>query len=231
MEVKLISYTQPSEELAGENIKDVQELIAFCARVSNPKNQYNSETSERLIKYLLRSKHFSPFELCNICISITTTRAMGRAILRHKSVSGFQEFSQRYANVAELGDMFILQEARLQDYKNRQNSFETDDEELKAEWLKKQNEIIEKTKEVYSWALEKGIAKEQARAILPEGLTKTKIYMNATVRTWIHYIELRSGHGTQKEHMEIARACAEAISKIFPMIKDFCHYDKESKIE
>jgi thymidylate synthase (FAD) len=215
MKVKLVSYSQPTEEFKNEGIDDVQELIAYCARVSNPANQYNTETSEKLIRYLVRHQHWSPLEMASACIEIETTRDIARQILRHRSFS-FQEFSQRYADPTQDLD-FVLREARLQDNKNRQNSIETSDVELKAWWDAQQKFIIENVRRIYSEAVGKGIAKEQARAILPEGNTVSRLYMNGTLRSWIHFIELRSGNGTQLEHQEIAKACASVISKIYPM--------------
>ena len=217
MSVRLISYSKPPEELyVGNNI---QELIAYTARVSNPSNQDNTETSEKLLRYLIREKHWSPFEMVSACLEVTTTRDIARQLLRHRSFS-FQEFSQRYADPTQ--DLnFVKREARLQDTKNRQNSVETDDVRIKETWHHKQLTIIEQVQKAYRWAIENGIAKEQARAVLPEGNIESRLYMNGTLRSWVHYIELRSGHGTQKEHMEIARACAEAIEPIFPMIKEF----------
>ena len=219
MKVKLVSYSQPSEDMINEGLEDVQDLIAFCARVSNPSNQFNTETSEKLIKYLIKHKHWSPLEMASACMEIETTRDIARQILRHRSFS-FQEFSQRYADPTK--DLsFVTRDARLQDTVNRQNSIETDDEYIKDEWENRQLSIIMKVQEVYEWAINNGIAKEQARAVLPEGLTVSRMYMNGTLRSWIHFIEIRSGNGTQKEHMEVARACAEAIAEIFPMTKDF----------
>ena len=213
--VKLISYSQASEDFEDLGLTDCQELIAFCARVSNPSNQLNSDTSEKLIKYLINNSHWSPLEMVNVCLEIDTTRDIARQILRHRSFS-FQEFSQRYANPTT--DMeFITREARLQDNKNRQNSIETNDSDLQKEWNDKQQKVIDSALEAYQWAIDKGIAKEQARVVLPEGNTKSRLYMNGTLRSWIHYIQLRAGHGTQKEHIEIAQACALVISKIFPM--------------
>jgi len=213
--VKLISYSQASEDFEDLGLTDCQELIAFCARVSNPSNQLNSDTSEKLIKYLINNSHWSPLEMVNVCLEIDTTRDIARQILRHRSFS-FQEFSQRYANPTE--DMeFITREARLQDNKNRQNSIETNDSDLQKEWNDQQQKVIDSALEAYQWAIDKGIAKEQARVVLPEGNTKSRLYMNGTLRSWIHYIQLRAGHGTQKEHIEIAQACALVISKIFPM--------------
>ena len=218
MKVKLISYSTPTKEFIDDGIDNAQELVAFCARVSNPSNQLNTETSEKLIKYLIKNAHWSPLEMVSACLEIETTRDIARQILRHRSFS-FQEFSQRYANpVKDLE--FVTREARLQDLKNRKNSIETDDKEITDMEIKKQEDLIEKAKETYNWAIENGIAKEQARAVLPEGNTVSRMYMNGTLRSWIHYIELRSGNGTQKEHMDIAIACAEVIAKIFPMSKN-----------
>ena len=213
--VKLVSYSQASNEFEDLGLTDVQELIAFCARVSNPSNQLNSETSEKLINYLIKNYHWSPLEMVNVCLEIETTRDIARQILRHRSFS-FQEFSQRYANPTEDLD-FVIREARLQDNKNRQNSIENQNSELENEWSKKQKKVIENAIKTYEWAIENGIAKEQARVVLPEGNTVSRLYMNGTLRSWIHYIDLRASHGTQKEHMEIAEACALVISKIFPM--------------
>ena len=218
MKVKLVSYSTPTEEFLNEGIDNAQELVAFCARVSNPSNQLNTETSEKLIKYLIKNAHWSPLEMVSACLEIETTRDIARQILRHRSFS-FQEFSQRYANpVKDLE--FVTREARLQDLKNRQNSIENDDEEISNMWIEKQEHLIKEARDTYNWAIENGIAKEQARAVLPEGNTVSRMYMNGTLRSWIHYIELRSGNGTQKEHMEIAVACAEVITKIFPMSKN-----------
>ena len=217
MKVKLISYSQPVEDL--DDLKDIQEVVAYCARVSNPDNQINSETSEKLLKYLIREKHWSPFEMVSVCMEIETTRDIARQILRHRSFS-FQEFSQRYANPTDtLG--WREREARLQDFKNRQNSVETDDNTLQQKWLSQQDLVKLQAIKAYSWAIEMGIAKEQARAVLPEGLMQSRIYMNGTLRSWIHYIDLRSSNGTQKEHREIARACADEIVKIFPMAESY----------
>ena len=223
MKAKLISVSKPSREMYDEGIGDAQELIAFCARVSNPSNQFNLETSEKLIRYLVKHKHWSPLEMVSACLEITTTRDIARQILRHRSFS-FQEFSQRYADPTK--DLsFTLREARLQDPKNRQNSIELDKtlgaSILMDEWKEKQLEVIAKTKEVYEWAVSKGIAKEQARAVLPEGLTVSRLYMNGTLRSWVHFIELRSSNGTQKEHMEVARECAAVITEAFPMATEF----------
>jgi thymidylate synthase (FAD) len=219
MKVKLISYSKPSEEMMEDGLGNVQDLIAFCARVSNPANQYNTETAEKLIKYLIKHAHWSPLEMASVCMEIETTRDIARQILRHRSFS-FQEFSQRYADPTKDLD-FVIREARLQDTVNRQNSIETDDVALQAWWDAKQKFLIEYVNQTYAEAMEKGIAKEQARAILPEGLTVSRLYMNGTLRSWIHFIEIRSGNGTQKEHMEVARECACAIAAIFPMVSDF----------
>ena len=219
MKVKLISYSKPTKEVNNEGIEDAQELVAFCARVSNPSNQLNTETSEKLISYLIKNAHWSPLEMVSACLEIETTRDIARQMLRHRSFS-FQEFSQRYANpVKDLE--FVTREARLQDPKNRQNSIETDNSEIVNEWNSKQNEVIEIATKAYNWAIESGIAKEQARSVLPEGNTVSRLYMNGTLRSWIHFIELRSANGTQKECTEVAIACAEAISKIFPMAEEF----------
>jgi thymidylate synthase (FAD) len=213
MKVELLSYTQPAQHFA----ENLTELIAFCARVSNPSNQANHETSDKLIRYLIKHQHWSPLEMVNICLEIETTRDIARQILRHRSFS-FQEFSQRYA-VADLG--FEFKEARLQDEKNRQNSIEVDDAKLQMNWETQQDYVIAAAQKTYRWALEHGIAKEQARAVLPEGITVSRLYMNGTLRSWVHYIQLRSGVETQKEHREIALACVDAIEPIFPMIKEF----------
>ena len=219
MNVKLISSSKASREMADEGIYDVQELIAFCARVSNPANQFNTDTSEKLIRYLIKHKHWSPLEMVSACLEIETTRDIARQILRHRSFS-FQEFSQRYADPTKDLD-FVLREARLQDTKNRQNSVVTDDVGLQAWWDAKQKFIIETVKSTYAEAIEKGIAKEQARAILPEGNTVSRLYMNGTLRSWIHFIELRSANGTQLEHQEVAKACAQVIAEIFSMASEF----------
>ena len=214
MKVRLISYSQPAE--GEEDVgKDVQDLIAYSSRVSNPTNQANHETSERLLNYLAKHKHWSPFEMASACLEITTTRDIARQILRHRSFS-FQEFSQRYAEQAEFSN---FRDARMQDHKNRQNSIETNDGDLKFEWLKQQSEVALVVRNAYAWALENGIAKEQARAVLPEGITESKMYMNGTLRSWMHYIELRSGVETQKEHREIAIECGKVLQKIFPLMK------------
>ena len=217
--VKLISYSAPTEEFEEEGIENVQDLIAFCARVSNPNSQINNETSTKLIKYLIKHQHWSPLEMVNAVLEINTTRDIAHQIVRHRSFS-FQEFSQRYADVREIGDMFILREARLQDIKNRQNSIDLDNEYLKDRWEEEQLKVIMQAKKAYNWAIDNGIAKEQARVVLPEGNTKTRLYMNGTLRSWVHYIDLRSAHGTQKEHMMIAQACAQVINQIFPLMNE-----------
>jgi thymidylate synthase (FAD) len=223
MKVKLISSSKASREMADEGIYDVQELIGFCARVSNPSNQFNTETSEKLIRYLIKHQHWSPLEMVSACLEIETTRDIARQILRHRSFS-FQEFSQRYADPTKDLD-FVVREARLQDTKNRQNSIETNDAELTAWWDAKQKFIIDTVKQTYSEAIAKGIAKEQARAILPEGNTVSRLYMNGTLRSWIHFIELRSANGTQLEHQLVAKACAQVIAEIFPMASEFVKTD------
>ena len=217
MNVKLISYTQ------GTDGKNLLEQVAFAARVSNPANQNNNETSEKLVRYLIKNQHWSPLEMVSICLEIDTTRDIARQILRHRSFS-FQEFSQRYADASQLG--FELKECRLQDTKNRQNSIELDTQNeddgfLIHEWLRRQQDVLALAKENYQWAIEAGIAKEQARAVLPEGMTGSRLYMNGTLRSWVHYIQLRSANGTQKEHQDVALACADAIEPIFPMIKEY----------
>jgi thymidylate synthase (FAD) len=215
MNVRLLSYSQPTQEFADLGIADAQELIAYCARVSNPSNQLNTDTSEKLIRYLVKHQHWSPLEMVSACIEITTTRDIARQILRHRSFS-FQEFSQRYADPTK--DLsFVLREARLQDSTNRQNSIATDDQLLQNEWERAQKRVIYAAQREYEWAIANGIAKEQARAVLPEGLIESRLYMNGTLRSWIHFIELRSANGTQKEHQEVAVACAKVIAEIFPM--------------
>ena len=218
MDVKLVSYSQPTVEFRNLGLTDAQELIAYCARVSNPSNQLNSETSEKLIRYLVRHAHWSPLEMVSACVEITTTRDIARQILRHRSFS-FQEFSQRYADPTR--DLkFVTREARLQDPKNRQNSVEVEDQLLQNEWFRAQQRVIYAAQREYEWAIANGIAKEQARAVLPEGLIESRLYMNGTLRSWIHFIELRSANGTQKEHQLIARSCAEVIATVFPMAED-----------
>lgn len=217
MNVKLISYSQPFGD--NKELKTVQDLIAFCARVSNPSNQTNTETSDKLIRYLIKHKHWSPLETASACLEIETTRDIARQILRHRSFS-FQEFSQRYADPTK--DLsFVLREARLQDAKNRQNSIETNNLALQAFWQTQQQNVINAAKNAYEWAIENGIAKEQARAVLPEGLTVSRMYVNGTLRSWVHFIELRSESGTQKEHRQIAVECAKVIAKVFPMAEEF----------
>ena len=208
MKAKLMGYTQvmPGTFIGMDNLQD---FVAYCARVSNPTNQMNSETTEKLIKYLIRHKHWSPLEMVSATMEIETTRDIARQLLRHRSFS-FQEFSQRYADPADMGaDYFETSEARLQDTRNRQNSIETNDEELQNIWNVKQRAVMQEAEEAYDWAIENGIAKEQARKVLPEGLTLSRLYVNGTLRSWVHYIELRSANGTQKEHMELAQACGQ----------------------
>lgn len=219
MKVKLVSWSTPSEEMVADGVENVQDLIAFCARVSNPSNQNNKATSEKLINYLVKHKHWSPLEMTSACLEIETTRDIARQILRHRSFS-FQEFSQRYADPTK--DMeFVTREARLQDPKNRQNSVIVNDELIHALWEEYQQKVIESAQTAYNWAITRGIAKEQARAVLPEGLTMSRMYMNGTLRSWIHYIELRSANGTQQEHMDVAKACASVIADIFPLSESF----------
>ena len=218
MNVRMISYSKPSREMYDEGLLDVQELVAFCARVSNPSNQFNTDTSEKLIKYLIKHQHWSPLEMVSACLEIETTRDIARQILRHRSFS-FQEFSQRYADPTK--DLsFVLREARLQDTKNRQNSVENTNLALAAWWEERQKRVIKEAEEAYAWAIQNGIAKEQARAVLPEGLTVSRLYMNGTLRSWIHFIELRSANGTQKEHQEVARQCAKVIAEVFPLANE-----------
>lgn len=222
MKIKLVSYSQPTEEFKNQGIEDAQDLVAYCARVSNPSNQFNTETSEKLIKYLIKHSHWSPLEMVSACLEIETTRDIARQILRHRSFS-FQEFSQRYADPTD--DLsFVIREARKQDPKNRQNSIDLEatigDAMIQEEWQYRQKELINLARETYKWAVDQGIAKEQARSVLPEGLTTSRLYMNGTLRSWIHYIELRAGNGTQKEHMEIAKACAKVIANVFPLAND-----------
>ena len=212
MNVKLINYSQ---SLDGKNLL---EQVAFAARVSNPTNQNNSETAEKLVRYLIKNQHWSPLEMVSVCLEIETTRDIARQILRHRSFS-FQEFSQRYADASQLG--FELRDARMQDLKNRQNSIETNNAQLAETWRQRQNQVMDEILDTYQWAINNGIAKEQARAVLPEGMTKSRMYMNGTLRSWVHYIQLRSGNGTQKEHRDIALACANAIQPIFPMIEEY----------
>ena len=217
--VKLKSYTQPTIEMILDGVEDMEDLIAYCAKVSNPTAQINNNTSEKLIKYLIKHKHWSPLEMVDATIEIETTRDIAHQIVRHRSFS-FQEFSQRYADPNDMGDLFVMSDARLQDTKNRQNSIEIDDPELQMAWYKEQEKVTEAADMAYSWAIKHGIAKEQARKVLPEGLTKTRLYMKGSLRSWIHYIELRSANGTQKEHMDVAIECAKEIARIFPLMND-----------
>ena len=225
MNVRLISYSKPPRmvqimEQLDPHGDNLEELVAYCARVSNPSNQNNTTTSKKLLRYLSREKHWSPFEMVSACLEIETTRDIARQILRHRSFS-FQEFSQRYADPVEDLDINNLRDARLQDTKNRQNSIDTDDPDLKLEWLKKQSEVVSAAKNSYKWAIENGIAKEQARSVLPEGMTGSRLYMNGTLRSWMHYVELRSSNGTQKEHQEVALECGKVLSEIFPIMEEF----------
>ena len=225
MHAKLVSHSQPSNrihsgELATSGLDNIQDLIAYCARVSNPTNQANTKTTAKLLGYLVKHKHWSPFEMASACIEVDTTRDIARQLLRHRSFS-FQEFSQRYADVRDLGDSVVIRKARLQDPKNRQNSIVHDDVSLHTAWEVHQRAVWQRAMQAYEWAIENGIAKEQARAVLPEGNTPSRLYVNGTIRSWIHYIELRSSNGTQLEHIELARACAEAITKIFPLADEY----------
>jgi len=230
LKVKLISYSKPSHAMYEEGLTDAQELIAFCARVSNPSNQFNVETADKLIRYLIKHKHWSPLEMVSACLEIETTRDIARQILRHRSFS-FQEFSQRYADpTAEIGNAFVTREARWQDTKNRQNSVEADQTDeaqrlLAIEWERAQKRVLYAVQKEYKWAIENGIAKEQARAVLPEGLTVSRLYMNGTLRSWVHYCELRCANGTQKEHADIALEVAKVITEAFPMMKDLVKGD------
>ena len=225
MHARLISYSQPvgriySGELAPEGLDNIQDLIAYCARVSNPANQANTKTTPKLLDYLIKHKHWSPFEMASACIEVTTTRDIARQLLRHRSFS-FQEFSQRYADIRDLDDSVVIRKARLQDPKNRQNSVMTDDVNLHQSWETHQRLVWNAAMKAYNWAIENGIAKEQARAVLPEGNTVSRLYVNGTIRSWIHYVELRSANGTQQEHMELARAVADAIAVIYPKAMEF----------
>ena len=220
MKVNLVSYTKPAGILEESDVKTLTDLVAYCARVSNPTNQMNSVTSEKLIKYLIKHRHWSPLEMVDVTMEIETTRDIARQMLRHRSFS-FQEFSQRYADVSSFGEMFDFAEARLQDPKNRQNSVETENDALKVKWQMKQQKIMDLSQEVYKWALEKGIAKEVARKVLPEGLTKSRMYMKGSLRSWIHYLEVRGeGSGTQKEHMLVAQEIAKVIAQLFPVVEE-----------
>jgi thymidylate synthase (FAD) len=225
MHARLISYSQPAGrihagELAAQGLDNIQDLIAYAARVSNPANQANTKTTAKLLDYLIKHKHWSPFEMASACIEVDTTRDIARQLLRHRSFS-FQEFSQRYADIRDLSDSIVIRKARLQDPKNRQNSVMTDDTQLHLAWEVHQRDIWQQAMKSYKWAIDNGIAKEQARAILPEGNTPSRLYVNGTIRSWIHYIELRSANGTQKEHMDLAIAVAEAISQIYPKALEF----------
>ena len=225
MHARLISYSQPvrhvhSGELGIVGLDNIQDLIAYSARVSNPSNQANTKTTSKLLGYLIKHKHWSPFEMASACIEIETTRDIARQLLRHRSFS-FQEFSQRYADIRDLDDSIVLRKARLQDEKNRQNSVMTDDVNLHLAWETHQRTVWNSAMKAYKWAIDNGIAKEQARVVLPEGNTQSRLYVNGTIRSWIHYIELRSANGTQKEHMDLAKAVAEAITKIFPTVKEY----------
>ena len=224
MKARLISYSQPTSrihtgELSVGGLDNIQDLIAYCARVSNPSNQLNTKTTSKLLRYLIKHKHWSPFEMASVCIEIQTTRDIARQLLRHRSFS-FQEFSQRYANINDITDSIVIRKARLQDESNRQNSVETNDARLLTVWEEHQRNVWYAAMKAYNWAIENGIAKEQARAVLPEGNTPSRLYVNGTIRSWIHYIELRSANGTQQEHMELAIACGQAISRIFPTLQD-----------
>lgn len=224
MKVKLVSFSKPDRQFVSDGLYDCQDLVAYCARVSNPSNQFSTDTSEKLIKYLIKHQHWSPLEMVSVCMEIQTTRDIARQILRHRSFS-FQEFSQRYADPTK--DLnFVLREARLQDTKNRQNSVEVDktiaeNRQMIRLWEEKQWNVIKAARDAYEWAIANGIAKEQARAVLPEGNIESRLYMNGTLRSWIHYIQLRSANGTQKEHIDIARECAKVIANIFPMAEQF----------
>lgn len=224
MHARLISYSQPSGRIhAGElgiaGLDNIQDLVAYCARVSNPQNQANTKTTTKLLKYLIKHKHWSPFEMASACLEVETTRDIARQFLRHRSFS-FQEFSQRYADIRDLNDNFVIREARLQDEKNRQNSISINDKELQMQWEGYQQSVINQAKQAYEWAIKNGIAKEQARAVLPEGNTVSRLYVNGTIRSWIHYIDLRTANGTQLEHIELAKEIAKAISAIYPTIME-----------
>jgi thymidylate synthase (FAD) len=224
LHARLISYSQPvgrihAGELANKGLDNIQDLIAYCARVSNPSNQANTKTTAKLLSYLIKHKHWSPFEMASACLEVDTTRDIARQLLRHRSFS-FQEFSQRYADIRDLDDNFVIRDARMQDPKNRQNSISVNDKELQMQWEGYQQSVINQAKTAYNWAIENGIAKEQARAVLPEGNTVSRLYVNGTIRSWIHYIELRSSNGTQLEHMELAVAIADAIAQIYPEVSN-----------
>ncbi len=227
MKVSLISYSQGNPVQDQDNT--LENMVAYCARVSNPANQQNTASNQKLLAYLAKHQHWSPFEMVSICLEIETTRDIARQILRHRSFS-FQEFSQRYAN-ALANTEFEMRDARLQDVKNRQNSvilsMETpEDICLANSWTHKQQQVADAAQDAYEWAIENGIAKEQARAVLPEGMTPSRLYMNGTLRSWIHYIQLRSANGTQKEHQEVAIACANEIAKVYPMILEYVVQEK-----
>jgi thymidylate synthase (FAD) len=229
MHVRLVSHSRPTAEFEQHGIQDAQELVAYCARVSNPANQFNTDTSERLIQYLIRHQHWSPLEMVSACLEITTTRDIARQMLRHRSFS-FQEFSQRYADPTRDLD-FEYRELRFQDTQNRQASSPMDmrnseHRELARLWLERQQAVIRAARDAYTWAVDNGIAREQARAVLPEGNTVSRLYMNGTLRSWVHFIELRTGNGTQREHADIARVCAEVIGQVFPMVTEFVHEDR-----
>jgi len=217
LKVRLIGYTQPPEDIVG--LDDLQDIVAYCARVSNPSNQVNSKTAPKLLDYLIKHKHWSPFEMCSATLEVETTRDIARQFLRHRSFS-FQEFSQRYADIRSFDNSFVIREARLQDEKNRQNSIANNNTKLSMEWQAKQNKVIKEAKAAYDWAIKNGIAKEQARSVLPEGNTISRLYVNGTIRSWIHYIELRSANGTQLEHMELAKEIGRTITKIFPYLAE-----------
>lgn len=221
MKIQLVSYTQPTKELQEQGVHDCQDLLAYCAKISNPQNQMNLEASDKLIKYLIKHKHWSVFEMADATLEITTTRDIARQIIRHRSFS-FQEFSQRYANPEAMGEMFMLREARLQDTKNRQNSIIIDNEELQSQWNAAQQDVIDLAHDAYDWAIANGIAKEQARVVLPEGNTVSKLYMKGNIRSWIHYCALRSANGTQREHMEVAQKAAAVLTSIIPDFISFC---------
>jgi thymidylate synthase (FAD) len=228
MKVRLLGHTTVNPQTVI-GLYDAQDLVAYCARVSNPSNQLNSETAEKLIRYLIKHKHWSPLEMASATIEVETTRDIARQLLRHRSFS-FQEFSQRYADPALMGDQFVVRDARWQDTKNRQNSVDFDlnktfDSDISREWCAHQKKVIETAKHAYDWAIANGIAKEQARVVLPEGNTVSRLYVNGTLRSWIHYIELRSSNGTQKEHIELAREIGKAIAEVFPMAEEFIDKD------
>ena len=222
MKVWTISTPKASPELSRNGLETAQDLISYCARVSNPANEMNTDTSEKLIRYLVKHKHWSPLEMVSVTLGIETTRDIARQLLRHRSMS-FQEFSQRYADPQDQDNAFVVREARLQDTKNRQNSIANVDQDLAKAWEMKQHQIIHEAKLAYNWAIENGIAKEQARCVLPEGNTVSRLFANATLRSWIHYIELRTGNGTQLEHIEMARSIAQQIARVFPMTEEFVH--------